>query len=272
KKFGESEFTSAKSGELTKGVFADGGAAAAETSALSGWHNVFVPYCTGDVHSGNATDVEIKGASGKQQFVGLINIRNIADLLGEYFDGVQTVFLIGQSAGGFGTNLGFLEFAQAFPGNDVNVFNDSAPLPADNDVLSPVLQFGLRSLWNVVPPPGCDDCGTKFDGLENIQKYNATEYPNSTFGLYSYLEDETIRDFFQVGDPITGEAYAAGLEDLRDNLLEPTGRWSTFFIEGTGHAPSTSDTYFEIEEGGTSLQEWVEELATASDPPASVAP
>src|SRR5438477_2668545 len=58
---------------------------------------VFVPYCTGDVHSGSKPD-----GMGGRTFVGYFNVGHILDYLVPKSTAVTRVIVAGSSAGGFG--------------------------------------------------------------------------------------------------------------------------------------------------------------------------
>ncbi len=258
------DLTAEMTGDLAAGVFND----VNTDNPLGDWNFVFVPYCTGDLHSGNLTDGGVPDVDGAQQFVGYGNVTNMLDLVAPYFADAAQVMLIGQSAGGFGSLLNYPQVAPAFPDHDVVLLDDSGPLPADNAVLSPLLQSAVRVLWNVVVPEDCVDChDPSGDGIEHIQPYLAEQWPASVFGLFSTTEDEEIRGFFDLFGPISGPAYAAAMIDLRDNLLLPTGRWSTYFYDDTFHTFTTDDDrYFDLTVGDDLLIDWVAALAAGSVP------
>jgi hypothetical protein len=82
------------------------------------------------------------------------------------------------------------------------------------------------------------------------------------------MEDAEIRDFFGMGqnhctgtEPIPADAYRAGLLSMRDGLLVPTGKWSTYYIEGDTHTAIADDpTFYDTSVGGTALTAWLGEL------------
>ncbi len=266
--FDEVTFADRVAEDLTEGLFNDGDT----DNPLAGWNFIFVPYCTGDLHSGDASDMTVPGVDGVHQFHGYKNTGAAIALAAEYFTELSQMMLAGQSAGGFGTLMNYPQMAAAFDPMPLILLDDSGPLHRDNSVLSPLLQLGVRALWNVVVPEDCTECnGPLGDGVENIQPYLAENYADGVFGLFSTTGDETIRDFFGVFGEITLEMYRDAIFDLRDNLLLPTGRWSTYFVEDTFHTFTTDDDrFFEIVVDETPLTTWVGELLTGV--PAPVGP
>lgn len=259
--FNEDTFAERIEEDLTEGIFNDDEA----DNPLAAWNIIFVPYCSGDLHSGDSTDMTVPGVDGVQQFLGYANAGNAIAIAEEYFTDIVQVMLSGQSAGGFGTLMNYPQMVAAFAPLPVVLLNDSGPLHRDNAVLSPLLQLGVRALWGVVVPEDCTECNGLFgDGIENIQPYLAETYSDGVFGLFSTTGDETIRDFFGVFGEITPEMYRAAIIDLRDNLLLPTGRWSTYYMEETFHTFTTDDDrFYEIVVDDTPLTTWVADLLTA---------
>lgn len=91
---------------------------------------VFVPYCTGDLHSGTTEREHLLGT--KTHHKGALNLDAI---LARQKAPKGRVFVVGTSAGGYGAQLNAERFAQKFPSNAVHVLADSAPRVAPQDKL-----------------------------------------------------------------------------------------------------------------------------------------
>ena len=88
---------------------------------------MYVPYCTGDVHAGNRKDATVSGVTGKQQFVGYVNVANDLKRIVPSFPGLTKVLLTGVSAGGFGAASNYVQMAKAFGSVPVYELDDSGP-------------------------------------------------------------------------------------------------------------------------------------------------
>ncbi|MCB9477589.1 MAG: hypothetical protein H6685_12050, partial [Deltaproteobacteria bacterium] len=110
---------------LNAGILSDGTGSESNVSEFANWNNVVIPYCTGDLHVGFEENGKAEGVEARQIYVGIRNMRNVADLIGQYFTGLKRVFIVGQDAGGMGTNWAAIEFEAAFDDNTIRVFNDS---------------------------------------------------------------------------------------------------------------------------------------------------
>ena len=200
------------------------------------WHKVFVPYCTGDVHSGSlnnptpflpaltragrVTDGSVEAARyDSGLFRGYRNMEIVTRAASSYFRdrGVEEVVLTGSSAGGFGVYVNYDQVAQAFGSVKVTGMADGAPIFDDNAIVPDCGLQLLELLWGMRLP---DDYDTYVDSGDHTQhrvtaidKYLASKYPTRQFGLLSHTEDAVIRGFYGILG-ITGAAAASPLPSI----------------------------------------------------------
>ena len=129
------------------------------------WSQVFIPYCTGDMHSG--TQMERNPGLGNYYFSGHNAIAGVtADLKGRFNDTGQapTHFLIsGSSAGGIGALMHTDFFAEEFPSAVVKGAPQCgffyAGVTAVDDVAAhrptPAANLGFISGWKPYMPTAC---------------------------------------------------------------------------------------------------------------------
>jgi cysteine-rich repeat protein len=109
------------------------------------WTMIYVPYCTGDIHAGDA-ERELGGQL--RQFRGYTNITTYLQQWVPSFP-AERVLLTGISAGGFGAALNATQVADAYgEAVELTVIDDSGP-PLSNDVIAPCLQTRFRETWNL---------------------------------------------------------------------------------------------------------------------------
>lgn len=250
------------------------------------WNAIFVPYCTGDVHSGSATGVNVPGVGSptNQQFVGYRNVGHYLKRIIPTFPNVTRVLLTGASAGGFGSMLNYHRVAQAFCPRPVSLVNDSGPIFADA-YLSPCLQRRWRQLWGFDAnlPSGCTGCSnTDGGGFVNYERFLGQTYGTQRLGIISSLQDSTISYFYGFGlnsclaidgnpGPLPGTTFQAGLTDLRDNNLKQFSPWGTYFLGGSSHTILNSGTFSATTVAGSKLTDWMLNIANQG-PSAHVAP
>ena len=250
------------------------------------WSQIYVPYCTGDVHFGTRKNVMLPGLSGGQQFVGYLNMKLfISRIVPTFKDKVSRVVLTGSSAGGFGALLNYSMVQDAFGTVLVSVLNDSAPSFPDNPTSMPVcLQKNWREIWglNAAFPPECTECQqADGGGLDKLATFLFRKHPNATIGVVSSMQDEVIRLFYSSGlqncanfttadpttitlgqvDPtvyLTGEEYTKGLKALRMQSMA-SGKVATYFLGGasiTYHQHIWRQRFYDAAAGTESIATW----------------
>ena len=115
------------------------------------WNMVFVPYCTGDVHTGSRTTI-YKSEDGTKELsyrhVGHDNMLAVSDWLGWQFQGTDKLYAGGCSAGGVGSNINYFFLREAIGPNFGYLVNDSGPL-FPNSVNSAPLHAQIREVWGL---------------------------------------------------------------------------------------------------------------------------
>ena len=235
-----------------------------DNNPVRDWTMVYVPYCTGDIHAGDA-EAELGGQM--RQFRGYTNVTRYLQHLVPSLPGTERVLLTGISAGGFGAGINAAQVADAFGGDvETIVVDDSGP-PLSNAVIPPCLQEIFRQTWGLdgtvlARCPGCDPNDFATDLFQHL----ATGYPEMKLGLFSNTGDAVIRAFMGAGwgngehDNCDGTplsvpfgVYSDGLMALRSAHVD---RASTFYVTGIGHTALRVGFNLTFADG-TSLPEWL---------------
>ncbi|MBI2378838.1 MAG: hypothetical protein HYV07_32890 [Deltaproteobacteria bacterium] len=124
-------------------------------SPMADWNKVFIPYCTGDVYSGNTTvtyrDPEGVGADLEFHHVGHTNVLAVIQELSEMFTHIPKLFVGGCSAGGAGALTNYYFIRNGLDVGSGYLLDDSGPLFPDT---SPTSRSGplharVRAAWAV---------------------------------------------------------------------------------------------------------------------------
>jgi hypothetical protein len=242
------------------------------------WNFVYVPYCTGDVHIGDAPDTPVPGfAFGEpQQFVGFRNFGAFMDRIVPTFTDAPEVLVAGISAGGFGAAFNYDRVAEAFPAAAVSLIDDSGP-PLTDDYLAPCLQARWRELWKLDAslPLDCAACFTDDGGgISALAAYLAQKHGDQRLGLVSAERDLTIRTFFGYGlqspggehcpegiveQPMDGAHFEEGLYELRAEVLSHPN-FASYYLPGTTHTALSFPSYYTTTVQGVRLVDWVASL------------
>ena len=207
------------------------------------WNMVYVPYCTGDIHAGSAPNANVAGV-GTQQFVGYTNVTHYLSRIVPTFPDMQRVLLTGQSAGGFGAALDYVQVARAFGSVPVDLLDDSGPLMA-NPYLAACLETNMANLWGFTNTVIAQDCGADCTDVGNdlalYWKHLPKTFPNSRFGFIDSTGDSTISSFFGFGannctgfQAVSPSQYEAGLLGMRSAVASDSNA-GLFIYGGTDH-------------------------------------
>lgn len=233
------------------------------------WNAVYVPYCSADVHAGNAAHVDVFGGPKDNTFLGYQNIGLFLQRIVATWKDAPQVLLTGISAGGFGAAFNYDRVAAAFCPTKVVLVDDSGP-PMSDTYLAPCLQQLWRGLWNLSAtiPADCVDCAQPSGGgIVNYVPYLAARWPQSNLGLISSTRDAVISTFYgygtndcTAGTPIPGALYAAGLDELRATYMASSGKWGTYYVDSTQHTYLLGPGFFTTEVNGVKLTRWMRDL------------
>lgn len=214
---------------------------------------IYIPYCTGDVHSGDSSGVY--GSHPTVEHHGLKNVQAYLKRIVPTFPDADRIILAGQSAGGFGAMYHWWRVQAAFGAKRVDLVDDSGTmltdpyLPADREA-------SWRAAWNLDAglPSDCTTCGA----LSGMFDYYATKFPDHKMALLSYQRDTTLSQFF---GPISLDVFAEGLVSLIGTKLQhPNMRY--YLAAGDGHVLTGSNA---ISTKGVPLYSWLNKMATDDD-------
>lgn len=268
--FGSAAFGAWQGSAGQTGIFDSGN----QENPVKDWNMIYVPYCSGDIHAGDATNVDVPGGISPkgQDFVGYANLYLYLKRIIPTFPGVKKVLLTGISAGGFGAAYNYDRVAQAFCPSPVILVDDSGP-PMSDDYISPCLQTRWKGLWNLknTLPADCPGCiGPDGGGIVHYVDYIGNKYPNARLGLISSIHDGVITTFFGYGKndckdidgvatPVDGNVYAAGLDDLRKNHMTGAAQWGTYYIDSTQHTYLLAGLYSTTVQG-VKMSKWLADM------------
>jgi|HubBroStandDraft_2_1064218.scaffolds.fasta_scaffold60742_2 hypothetical protein len=252
----------------TKGIFDFTNSA----NPFNGWNQVYIPYCTGDVHFGTndngtvATSIVTGG-----HFVGYNNTQLFVGHIVPTFPNMERVVVAGSSAGGLGAVFNFGMIQDAFTTKvPVTVLDDSAVGFPDTTYMPACLQQEFRTTWGLdsAYPSDCASCfSSDGSGMMNIINYWHAKYKKAKIGLVMSIHDQIFRLFFASGanncatnDPnllttlglqgnnvpgYPASTWEMGMDSLR-TAYDCTGAFSSYFIgdadPDAGDSNGTIDT------------------------------
>ena len=209
--------------------FFDRGLAANPFAAMS---FVYVPYCTGDMHAGTReVDLDVNGTAMPTYFWGGTNLDLFLARIAPTFPGVTHIWLIGTSAGGFGTMLSFDRVAAAFPGVRIDIVDDSGPAIVGKGATDNTFIF---TTWGYAPPPSCSAC-TK---LSDVLAADRAAQPASRYAFLSFAQDTVIAPDFGY----TLDEYPAVIDAFTATFASDPGAASFIVTNEQSHVVESDPT------------------------------
>jgi hypothetical protein len=247
---------------------------------VADWNMVYVPYCTGDVHIGDATDVMVPGVTGAQQFTGRRNLESFLARLVPTFKGADQVLLTGVSAGGFGASAN-AEFVQnKFGSIPVTMIDDSGP-GISNEFVPSCLAEKYKAYWGIgktILALCGSDCTDDGDFTVQYAQHVAKQAHTTFNGLIESNQDQTIRLFDGIATnngandckgvlgvtPMDAKMFEAGLLDVRKREQALDEHFGTFFPSSTQHTWIAGASFYTATAGPDNVRmvDWFKDILT----------
>jgi hypothetical protein len=237
------DFSLARASFLNTGIFYR----YATNNPFADYHQVYIPYCSGDLHAGSADRSVSDGTkSVTQRHRGAQNSRLFFErIVGEFRSELQQagaeVMLAGVSAGGYGVSFNAPVLSGMLPSNvRLITLNDSGPtfdVATTGACFTQTMAdyFNFRSTFLA----SCPSCGAS-NWLSAWQTNLLARYPRMTQALISSSNDSVISKFISNGFPgcppyaLQAGQYEAGLRAVRKRMQDATRIYGTptasFFI------------------------------------------
>lgn len=247
------------------------------------WNFVYVPYCTGDVHSGNNV-ITYRDPDGVEPDLtfhhnGHNNVQAVIEWMAGEFQTVPKLMVYGCSAGGAGSTINFYYLRTGLPGVEkAYMLADSGPI-FPNSELSKPLHEKVRSSWNIDPLLDSLPLNIDKDNLGLINEKLADAFPDDrlavtyfrrdyNYSLYSYErfydypDKQTIHEMWWEDTQLLMEQF-----DSRDNLAYYIPYWR--LLNDSHCTALITFTGSEIQEEGITLDQYVLDLVDDDKPLAS---
>ncbi len=213
------------------------------------WNIVYMPYCTGDVHTGNkVTTYSDDSGSVAWYHRGGVNAKAVTAWLAANLPKPEVLLMTGFSAGGTGSTANFPQMRTGLGARRAALLADSGPLfwaPRDGtpeQYPSLPLHNKIRSVWGLDEPGGmvteliakyptagdANNLGTIAGGLNKI-------FPNDRIG-YAMFQEDTNYSAFSYQKFFADISGAATPEERLANLNK---RWRQDIGNLVAHLPAS---------------------------------
>lgn len=228
--FGKTEFESMSIQNMAGTLFDR----AAADNPFRDWSYVFIPYCTGDVHAGDAIAEYTDGTNVKMHHhKGHANAQAFVKRIAATWEKPTKLVVTGASAGGFGSAFNYDLFRKYWPKSKtekVYLLDDSGP-PLVGDAIPGDYRRQWYENWNMGVV--LDDlCGAACQSdFSKMVPALAKKYPDDRMGLLSSLEDQVIRTYFQ----LSPQSFSMELQKMATTVIDPIDHFKYFFVAGETH-------------------------------------
>jgi hypothetical protein len=222
------------------------------------WSFVFVPYCTGDVHSGSNTARYRDPDTGEPFTIrhrGADNFRVVLQWIRANFAGPEQILVAGSSAGAYGAATHYERIRDAYPGARAAMLGD-----AGQGVTTPDFLERRNGNWRYQLPESVFGANAQLTADDDIVGILAAHYPNDRFAQYTTAHDQTQAGFYALMGAQNAcrawtESMARGLE-----RRQHAANFRAYLAAGASHTILRDDLFYTEQSGGAPFAEWVAAL------------
>jgi hypothetical protein len=221
---------------------------------VADYNMVFIPYCTADVHIGDA--VADYGAGLELHHNGFNNSMSALDWTYENFDAPAEIVVAGTSAGAYGSIYYAPYIIDQYPAARVVQFGD-AGVGATPVGWEPLETWGM---YNNMPEfvPGLEDVDPETYTLNVIYDASASFYPDAVFSQYTTEADRVQTDFYNFGslDDRDAPPWAEVMEGNLAELNAANPNFYSYIAEGDTHTILAYPEFYTQESDGVLIRDW----------------
>ena len=229
-----------------------------------GWTHIFVPYCTADIHWGNAT---VTYGSRTIQHKGAVNSRAALDYMFTNFPAPQQAVVTGCSAGAYGAALWSAYVMRQYPNSKVRLWADAGV----GVVTDSFANTGFKG-WKAegaIPDFIPDLASARGDAsrirLPDLYRAIAKQFPNARLSQYTTQSDFVQTGFYSLMGGDSGSWSGLALSNL-NSIKQGSVNFSSFVAPGSDHCISVSNNFYTAQVGNSKLSNWVKALVDGVQP------
>lgn len=226
------------------------------------WSIVYVPYCTGDVHSGSNTARYSDPDTGEPYTIehrGADNFRVVLNWLKDNFAQPGQILVAGSSAGAYGASTHYPRIRAAYPRGRALMIGDAGQGVMTQDFLD-----RRNASWRFMLPREVFARNTTLTPEIDIVGRLAERYPQDRFAQYTTAHDITQSSFYALmGAENACLAWTANMTTaLAQRQHESNFR--SYLASGETHSILRTPRFYTEQSGGAPLAEWLTAALSAN--------
>jgi hypothetical protein len=222
------------------------------------WYQVFVPYCTGDIHWGNATTTYHWGGQDHTiNHKGFVNVSAVLDWIQANFEKPEKLFVSGCSAGAYGSVMGAAYVHNLYPDVPLYQLGDAGAGVITDDFF----QGGFPN-WgaaDTIPDwiPGLDIDWTELT-MGKLYTELANYYASDRWSQYNTAHDEDQTFFYNAmgGTGDWGMMMMASIDAIQDAATN----FKAYTAPGEIHCITPWDITYTREVNGMKFVDWLDAM------------
>ncbi|ANP47441.1 pectin acetylesterase-family hydrolase [Candidatus Viadribacter manganicus] len=226
------------------------------------WSFVYVPYCTGDVHSGSNTARYRDPDTGEPYTIehrGADNFRVVLHWLKDNFPQPEQILVAGSSAGAYGASTHFPRIRAAFPRGRALMLGD-----AGQGVMTQEFLDQRNASWRFALPREVFARNTVLTPEVDVVGRLAARYPGDRFAQYTTAHDITQSSFYALmGAENACLAWTANMTTALAQR-QHAGNFRSYLASGETHSILRTPRFYTEQSGGAPLAEWLAAALSAN--------
>lgn len=236
--------------------------------------HVYIPYCTGDLHWGNAatTYTGSNGAPLSIQHKGAVNASSALNWAAENVAAPGQVVVAGCSAGGYGAAVWSAKIARAYPGaRFVQLADSAAGVVPDGFFGTTLTNWNVAAAWpDFIPDLALDRVDPMTLTLPRLYTSVATFFPTASFSQFNTRSDLVQTFFYSLAkgtiSPSDGADWSARMVGNVEEISAGNPNFRAYLAPGIEHCVINRASFFTQSVGGVKFSDWVNALLQGADP------
>mgnify|MGYP003333986791 FL=1 len=228
------------------------------------WSMVFVPYCTGDVHSGSNTAHYRDPTTGRSfsiQHRGWDNTQVILHWMRANVSRPARLLVTGSSAGAYGAATHYAALREMYPRGSAAYLGD-----AGQGVTTPEFTDKRNTSWHYRLPDKIFGRDAQHTPDVDMVARLAEHFPRDRFAQYTTAYDATQRFFYGLmGAEKSCDAWTSKMSQELGRR-QTVNNFRSYLASGDTHTILRSPLFFTEESGGAAFTTWFGDLVAGSSP------
>jgi hypothetical protein len=225
------------------------------------YYHVVIPYCTGDVHWGDAVQTYGSGASEVTiNHKGAVNTRAVLSWIYESFSEPEQIFVTGCSAGSYGSILWSAHIMDHYKTSRVYQFGDSgAGIITDDFFQNSFPSWNAQQAFpSFIPALDPAQVDIQSMALPDLYAGIANHFPDRRLSQYNTMFDDNQLFYYEAmggtgGAPMWSQLMQASIAEIESRAPN----FAAFTAPGEQHCIIPFANYYTVNANGTKLVDWL---------------